>query len=125
MDANFYSANAKLALALALAYLFFASVAEAQTPAPAPAPAVCSTGLQKDWKKAIWRAPLHIALSAPVAAASLVIPPLGKKYVQVRTDAEQRDRARGTDTCMKATIDLYTQTALVRAVLRIYGIRLP
>jgi hypothetical protein len=82
---------------------------------------VCQSGLQKDWKKAIWRAPLHIAVSAPVAATTLVIPPLGKKYIQARTQAEQHDLKDGSDTCMKATIDLYTQTALVRAVLRMYG----
>jgi hypothetical protein len=84
---------------------------------------MCQTGLQKDWKKAIWRAPLHILVSAPVAAISFVIPPVGKAYVRVRMQAEERDRSRGTDTCMKAAIDLYSQTALVRAVLRMYGIR--
>jgi hypothetical protein len=92
---------------------------------PIPKPLLCQSGLQRDWKKAIWRAPLHIALSAPVAGVSLVIPPLGKKYVQARVQAEAHDLKDESDTCMKATIDLYTQTALVRAVLRMYGITIP
>jgi hypothetical protein len=110
----------------ALAGTLVAVLLALPVPASAQTPAICpSAGLQKDWKKAVWRVPLHIALSAPVAAASLVIPPLGKKYVRSRIRAEERDAARGSDTCMKATIDLYSQTALVRAVLRMYGIRLP
>ncbi len=60
-----------------------------------------------------------------MAAASTVVPPLGEKYVRWRVRAEQRDAARKQDTCMKATIDLYSQTALVRSVLRMYGIKLP
>jgi len=86
-------------------------------------PTLCPSLLQKDWKKAVWRVPLHILLSAPVAAVTVVIPPLGKKYVRARIRAEQNDAARGLDTCMKATIDLYSQTALVRAILRMYGVR--
>jgi hypothetical protein len=100
------------------------AAAQTTTP-PLTPPPVCQTGLQKDWKKAIWRAPLHILVSAPVAVGSLVIPSLGKAYVRARSKAEERDRARGSDTCMKAAIDLYTQTALVRATLRMYGIKTP
>lgn len=79
-------------------------------------------GLQKDWKKAIWRVPLHIALSLPFTAASIVVPPAGKAYVRWRIRAEKQDAARGLDTCMKATIDLYGQTALPRAILKMYGV---
>jgi hypothetical protein len=78
----------------------------------------------KDWKKAIWKAPLHVLLSAPVAAVSAVVPPIGKKYVKWRTRAEGDDESTGRDTPEKARIDLYTQTVLVRKVLEIYGIKL-
>lgn len=72
----------------------------------------------------MWRVPLHIAASAPVAAASLAVPPAGETFVCWRFRAEQQDLARHVDTCMKATIDFYSQTALVRAALRMYGISL-
>ena len=75
-----------------------------------------------DWKRAIWRAPLHVLLSVPVAAASVVVPPLGKKYISWRARAEKDDNLTGRDSPEKAAIDLYTQTFLVRGVLRIYGI---
>jgi len=81
--------------------------------------------LFSDWKRALWRAPLHILMSAPVAAASLIVPPAGKAYIGWRTKAEQDDEAAKRDTPEKAQIDLYTQTALVRGALRIYGIKQP
>jgi hypothetical protein len=79
----------------------------------------------KDWKRAFWRAPMHLLFSAPIAAASLAVPPLGKKYIAWRTKAEKADEAAGRDTPEKAQVDLYSQTALVRGVLRIYGIKPP
>lgn len=78
--------------------------------------------LFSDWKRALWRAPLHILLSVPVAAATVVVPPLGKKYIGWRTRAENDDNLTGRDSPEKAEIDLYTQTALVRGVLKIYHI---
>jgi hypothetical protein len=106
----------KLAIATVL-FLLASSVAAGQQ--------VCPSPLQKDWKKAVWRVPLHIALSLPVTAATVVIPPVGKKFVRWRTKAETKDVAQHLDTCMKATIDLYSQTALVRAMLKMYGITVP
>lgn len=78
---------------------------------------------RKDWKRAIWRVPLHMALSAPVAASSFVIPPIGKSYVNWRIRSEKKDVASGRDTPTKASIDLYSQVALVRGVLKIYRIK--
>ena len=74
-----------------------------------------------DWKRALWRAPLHLLGSLPVAAVSLVVPPVGTAYIGWRTRAEQDDQAAGRDTPEKAAIDLYTQTALVRGVLKVWG----
>lgn len=107
-------------LCLSLFLLICAVPASAQT-----AGSFCPASLSKDWKKAVWRVPLHIALSAPVAAGTLVIPPLGKKYIRWRVKAESKDIAQHADTCIKGTIDLYSQTALVRGVLRVYGIKAP
>lgn len=78
---------------------------------------------RKDWKRAIWRVPLHMALSAPVAASSLVIPPIGKSYVNWRVRSEKKDVAAGRDTPTKGSIDLYSQVTLVRGVLKIYGVK--
>ena len=109
----------------------FALPAEAQLSSSKPRSAelLCAdnapNGLQRDWKKAVWRVPLHIALSLPATAASFVVPPIGKRYVRWRIRAETKDAQDGADTCMKATIDLYSQTALPRAVLRIYGVKFP
>ncbi len=77
----------------------------------------------RDWKRALWRAPLHLLGSIPVAAASLIIPPLGKSYINWRTRAEQKDVFFKRDTAEKAEVDLYTQTVLVRGILGIYGIK--
>ena len=81
--------------------------------------ALCA--LQKDWKKAIWRTPLHLAMSLPVAAVSLPAPWLGRSYVHWRARSEQSDERFERDTAMKAAIDFYTQTILVRRVIAIYG----
>jgi hypothetical protein len=89
------------------------------TPAFAQTPAI----LGKDWKRAIWLAPPHILLSAPVAAVTVIVPPIGKKYVCWRVRAEQADAHSGRDTSGKAAIDLYSQTALPVAVLKIYRIK--
>ena len=86
-------------------------------------PVQAQNGLAKDWKKAIWRSPLHILLSAPVTVATIVVPPVGKKWIQWRTSAEASHVVEGKDTPQKATIDLYTQTALVRRVLKFYHIQ--
>jgi hypothetical protein len=75
----------------------------------------------KDVGRAVWRAPLHILGSIPVAAVSLIIPPLGQKYVNWRIGAEQADEATGRDSPEKSQVDLYTQTALVKAVLKVWG----
>ena len=107
------SMNTKLASAVLL-LLLSAIPAQAQTPV-----------LGKDWKKAVWRVPLHIALSIPVAAGTLVVPPVGKAYVKWRIRAEQQDIASGSDTSGKAAIDLYSQTAIVRGVLKMYHIKVP
>lgn len=76
--------------------------------------------LFKDWKRALWRAPLHLAASVPVAAVSLVVPPVGTKYVKWRVGAEADDQAAGRDTPEKAAVDLYTQTILVESVLKLW-----
>ena len=81
----------------------------------------CDT--RKDWKRAIWRVPMHIILSAPVAAGSLVIPPLGRAYVNWRIRSEKTDVATGKDSPMKASVDLYSQVSLVRGALKLYGIQ--
>lgn len=78
---------------------------------------------RKDWKRAIWRVPLHFALSTPVAVSSLVVPPLGKAYVNWRVKSEKQDVLSGRDTPSKASIDLYSQVVLVKGVLKIYGIK--
>lgn len=75
-------------------------------------------------KLAGWfKAPLHVLGSIPFAAASLVVPKVGKKYVRWRKEAEQDDVEDGFDTPEKAKVDLASQTILVRGVLRIYGIK--
>jgi hypothetical protein len=79
--------------------------------------------LPSDWKKAIWRSPLHIAGSIPVAAATIAIPPIGKKYIRWRTREEAHHVITGQDTPGKSEMDLYSQTALVRRVLRLYKIK--
>jgi hypothetical protein len=84
-------------------------------------PQLCK--VQRDWKKAVWRVPLHFALSLPFAAGSLVIPPIGTAYIHWRRRAEKADQQSQRDTAMKAAVDFYSQTALVRGTLRIYGIR--
>jgi hypothetical protein len=76
----------------------------------------------KDWKRALWRAPLHLLMGATIAPVALVMPPLGRRYVRWRTRAEQEDMQMGRDTPEKAEIDLYTQTIPVRLVLKIWGI---
>lgn len=88
---------------------------------PHGAAAQCSD--KRDWKRAIWRVPLHFVLSSPVAATSFVIPPLGKKYVNWRIASEKNDVAGGRDTPMKASIDLYSQVALVKGALWVYRIK--
>jgi hypothetical protein len=77
--------------------------------------------LPKDWKRAFYRAPLHLLMAAPVAAVALVVPPVGRRYIRWRTRAEQEDVMMGRDTPEKSEIDLYTQTAPVAAVLKIWG----
>ena len=81
----------------------------------------CDT--RKDWKRAIWRVPLHMMMSAPVAASSLVLPPIGRAYVNWRFRAEKRDVAEGKDSPMKASVDLYSQVSLVRGTLKLYGVQ--
>jgi hypothetical protein len=76
--------------------------------------------LFSDWKRAILRAPLHILGSLPVAAVALIAPPVGEAYVSWRSLAEQADEAAGRDTPEKAAIDLYSQTALVKAALKVW-----
>ena len=100
------------------------SLASALVVALGACPACAQNGLAKDWKRAVWRVPVHIALSLPVTAATMVVPPLGKKYVGWRTRAEANHVATGHDTPQKATIDLYTQTALPRRVLKWYHIKM-
>lgn len=79
--------------------------------------------VRKDWKRAIWRVPMHMALSVPVAASSLVIPPIGRAYVNWRIRAEKNDVASGKDSPMKASVDLYSQVTIVRGTLKLYGIQ--
>lgn len=74
-----------------------------------------------DWKRAVWRAPLHILGSLPVAAVALIAPPVGDAYVAWRIAAEKADEAAGRDTPEKAQVDLYSQTALVYAALKAWG----
>ena len=76
--------------------------------------------LFRDWKRAFWRAPLHLLGSLPVAAASLVVPPIGRAYVEWRARAEQADVDEGRDTPEKSEIDLYGQTVLVSSVLKVW-----
>ena len=71
----------------------------------------------------ILKAPLHILASIPVAAVTIVAPPVGKKYVKWRTAAEADDVEDGFDTPVKAKIDLTSQTVLVKTVLKAYGIK--
>lgn len=86
-------------------------------------PVRAQNGLAPDWKRAIWRVPLHIALSLPVTAATVVVPPVGKAYVEWRERAEAGHVTQGSDTPQKATIDLYTQTALPRRILKLYHVK--
>lgn len=79
--------------------------------------------VRKDWKRAIWRVPMHMLLSTPVAASSLVIPPIGRAYVNWRIRAEKNDVAMGQDSPMKASVDLYSQVTIVRGTLKLYGIQ--
>jgi hypothetical protein len=64
----------------------------------------------------IFKAPLHILASVPIAAAALVVPPIGKRYVAWRAKSERADQVAGRDTPEKAKIDLWSQTALVKGV---------
>ena len=75
----------------------------------------------KDYKRAVWRVPLHIALSLPFAALALPLPMMGRKYIAWRERSEQDDVTAGRDTPEKAAIDLYSQTALVDSVLKVWG----
>lgn len=86
-------------------------------------PVYGQNGLAPDWKRAIWRVPLHIALSLPVTAATVVVPPVGKAYVEWRERAEVHHVVVGSDSPQKATIDLYTQTALPRSILKLYHVK--
>jgi hypothetical protein len=76
-----------------------------------------------DKKRAILRAPLHVLLSIPFAAASLVVPKVGEKYVEWRDNAEEEDFIFGRDSAAKAKVDFVTQTWLVKKVLRLWGKR--
>jgi hypothetical protein len=71
----------------------------------------------------IFKAPIHFLGSIPIAAVSLVAPPVGKKYVRWRKEAEEDDVEAGRDTPEKAKIDLTSQTIAVKGVLRIWGIK--
>jgi hypothetical protein len=66
----------------------------------------------------IFKAPLHFLGSIPVAAVTLVAPPVGRKYVDWRRRAEREDINDGRDTIEKAKIDLASQTIAVKAVLK-------
>lgn len=72
----------------------------------------------------IFKAPAHFLASLPVAAVSLVVPPVGKKYVKWRKEAEADDLEAGRDTAEKAKIDLASQTIAVKGVLRLWGIKI-
>lgn len=74
-----------------------------------------------DRKRAILRAPLHVLLSIPFAAASIAVPSAGERYIAWRKRAEAEDQAAGRDSPKKAAVDLATQTALVRGVLWLWG----
>lgn len=74
-----------------------------------------------DKKRAILRAPLHVVMSIPFAAATLIAPSVGDRYVQWRVAAELDDVKGGRDSEKKAAVDLKTQTALVRAALWLRG----
>jgi hypothetical protein len=67
-----------------------------------------------------FKAPLHFLGSIPVAAVSLVAPPVGQKYVDWRIKTEQADVDGGRDTPEKAKIDLASQTVAVRGVLKLW-----
>jgi hypothetical protein len=71
----------------------------------------------------IFKAPLHFLGSVPVAAVSLVAPPVGDLYIKWRREAEEDDVKGGRDTPEKAKIDFISQTVLVKSVLRIWGIK--
>jgi hypothetical protein len=71
----------------------------------------------------IFKAPIHFIGSIPVAAVSLVAPPVGKRYVRWRKEAEQDDVENDRDTPEKAKIDLASQTIAVKGVLRLWGIK--
>ena len=58
-----------------------------------------------------------------MALASIVVPPLGCKYVNWRRAAEYDDILGGRDTVEKARIDLVSQTVLVKGVLGVWGIK--
>lgn len=73
-----------------------------------------------DLHRAVWRVPLHLLLSIPVAAAAAVVPPAGKAYIHWRERAETADLATGRDSAAKSAVDLYSQTALVRATLTLW-----
>lgn len=75
----------------------------------------------KDWKRALWRAPLHLLGSLPVALIALVVPPIGAAYVKWRQSAEDADVAANRDTVEKALVDFYTQTVFVSNVLKLWG----
>lgn len=76
-----------------------------------------------DKKRAILRAPLHVLLSIPVAAVSIVDPDAGDDYVAWRKKAEADDFNTGRDSAKKAAVDLTTQTFLVKKVLWLWGRR--
>lgn len=72
-----------------------------------------------DRRRAILRAPLHVLLSVPFALGSIVKSDVGEDYIEWRTRAEKDDFNSGRDSARKAKVDLVTQTALVRGVLKI------
>jgi len=74
-----------------------------------------------DKTRAILRAPLHVVLSIPPAAISLVAPSIGEAYIAVRQEAEDADYKQGRDSARKAAVDLKTQTFLVKVVLKLWG----
>lgn len=76
-----------------------------------------------DKKRAILRAPLHVLLSIPFAAVSIVDPEGGDDYIEWRKKAEASDVATGKDSRKKAAWDLTTQTFLVKKVLWLWGRR--
>ena len=68
----------------------------------------------------IFKAPLHFLGSVPVAAVTLVSPPLGQRYIQWRRGAERDDVTQGRDTPQKGRIDFVSQTILVKGVLKLW-----